>query len=411
MRRACLLLTLLACGCRFDASGAAIELVPADGATVEPERDSALLDTAVVDGDDAEREDSTVDVVDVPAPTDWSEKDWLHRRRLVVDGSLLDDDVSDFVVPVVLSDPDMISKVALDGRDLRFTNIDGAPLAFELARWDSAGGLLVAWVKVPKLGPTLPNDFFLYYGNGAASSSADASKTWSGEVAVWHFDEATTNGGTTAKLVDATGGGHDGAQNGSESAAGLILGAQRFDGKDAVEIAKPNEIVLGDADCTVVAWFRTNEGRQQGILIKAKGETHETGDKLIGTGHEGPFFGVDHGWVGFSRTPTRIDDGKWHHLAWVQNKDAKDKAESWRLYLDGAEKSSANMETRPDVAGHTVRIGAKASGSYFDNPWTGDLDEVRYSKVVRGPTWIAALERSQRSPTTFTKVGAEETVK
>lgn len=410
MRRAGLLLTLAACGCRFDASGAAPDLILEDAAG---ETSSVAVDTAVVDGADGPT-DSTVEdaVVDSGPPTaTWTEKDWTHRRRLVVDGTLLDNDVSDFVVPVVLSDPDMISKVALDGRDLRFTSIDGTPLAFELARWDSAGGNLVAWVKVPKLGPTRSNDFFLYYGNATATSSADAGKTWSAEVAVWHFDETTANGGTTVKLVDATTGGHDGTQNGSESTAGVILGAQKLDGKDAIEIARPNEIVLGDTDCTFAAWFRTSESRQQGILIKAKGETHEVGDKLIGTGHEGAYYGVDHGWVGFARTTTKIDDGKWHHLAWVQNKDAKDAVETWKLYLDGVEKGSANMETKPDVAGHTVRIGAKAGGSYFDNPWTGDLDEVRYARVVRGPAWIAALERSQRSPTTFTKAGAEETVK
>jgi len=408
--------SLVVSGCRFDASGSATSATleedsGADDAAFVAE-DALVDDRPVLDPVDSSGSvDTAVATDDADASTlGWTEKDWLYRRRLVIDGSLVAGDLTDFVVPIVFTEGDMISKVTLDGRDLRFTRTDGTLLAFELVRWDAAGSL-VAWVKVPKLGPALPNDLYLYYGNAVATSAADPKKTWSGEVGVWHFDENTVDGGTTTKLADATTGGHDGMQNGTEATPGLLLGAQKFDGKDWVELAKSSEIVLGDTDCTFSAWVRTTESRQQGILIKAKGEGHETGDKLIGTGHEGPFFGVDHGWVGFSRTNIAIQDGKWHHVAWVQNKDVKDKAESWRLYLDGVERAAAQFETKPDLVGHSVRIGGKASGSYFDNLWTGDIDEGRYSKSARGPGWIATLERSQRSPATFVKVGGEESLK
>jgi hypothetical protein len=154
--------------------------------------------------------------------------------------------------------------------------------------------------------------------------------------------------------------------------------------------------------------MRTSEGRQQGLFQKAKGETHEAGDKLVGTGHEGPYFGTDHGWVAFTRVDVGVVDGAWHHVAWVQRRDEKGKAESWRLYLDGVERAYAERETRPDVAGHSVRIGGKVAGSYFDNPWTGDVDEVRFARVARAAAWIATLEKSQRNALGFVRVGPEE---
>lgn len=419
--RLALLLSVMLSGCRFDAGGlAAPDAFDGGEAEVQGELpDTTASEDAAPDTDEASVDAGDAEAPEV-APTDgasdapllaWTETGWSRRRRLAVDGAQLTADLTDFVVPVVLSEPDLLSKIALDGRDIRFTAIDGTLLPFEIALWDSAGGKLVAWVKLPKIGPALPNDFFLYYGNAAAKACDDRVKTWSGETAVWHFDETTINGGTTARLVDATGGGHDGAQNGSESAPGVLLGGQRFDGRDAVEVAKPNEIVLGDTDCTFAAWMRTSDSKQQGILIKAKGETHESGDKLFGTGHEGPYLGVDHGWVGFMRANDTVTDGKWHHVAWVQFKDGTGKNESWWLFFDGQEKAVRSLETKPDVGGHSVRIGAKASGSYFDNPWTGDLDEVRYVKAFRSAAWIRALERSQRSPSTFVLGGPEETTK
>ncbi len=405
MRRDALYLALLVgpVACGFEPGGQGSPFVE-DAARAEVD---GVADTGPVDPVDTSV-DAGADTVDEGTldPT-WTEKAWAYRRRIDVDGSSLKGDLDGFVVPVVLTDPGLAGKVSSDGRDLRFVAPDGLALPFELARWEPSSGNLMAWVRLPKTGPTQPNTFFLYYGNADATSSASPAKTWESETAVWHFDEVTTEGGTTARLVDASTLGHDGTQNGSATAPGVILGGQRFDGKDVVEVDRPDEIVLGDVDCTFAVWIRTTEGRQQGILIKAKGETHEVGDKLIGTGHEGPYFGTDHGWVGFTRTDVAVQDGKWHHVAWVQRKDDKGKAESWKLYVDGVEKGSGQQETRPDVAGHTVRIGAKANGSYFDNPWSGDLDELRYAKVARAPAWIAALERSQRDPVAFSKVGPE----
>ncbi|MBI2394136.1 MAG: DUF2341 domain-containing protein [Deltaproteobacteria bacterium] len=400
-------------GCRLDATGAGPDLpLPIDASETTDTFVEPPVDTAIAIDDTTVDDVTTLDTTSPDAsPTDWPAKGWSYRRRLEIDGAMLDGELTHFVVPVVFTDADMISKVAIDGRDLRFTRLDGSLLPFELVRWDPAGGNIVAWVQLPVIGPALPNAFHLYYGNAAATSAADAKKTWSSEVAVWHFDEAAINGDTTATFADATGGGHHGWQNGSESAPGVILGGQRFDGKDAVEVQRAHDIVLGDVDCTFAAWIRTTEAKQQGILIRAKGETHEVGDKLIGTGKEGPHFGVDHGWVGFLRTAVAINDGKWHHVAWVQQKDAKDKLETWRLYVDGVELAIRQYETKPDVTTHTVRIGARAASSYFDNPWTGDLDELRYAKVARSGPWIAALERSQRAPESFVKVGPEETAK
>lgn len=393
---------LLLSGC-FDAAG---------GAGTRPAEDSGGAVEATVDdtgAQDAAFDDAAAEVeVDAgPEPT-WSPKGWRYRRRLEVDATALVADLTGFVVPVVVVEPALVGKVGPGGRDLRFTSLAGALLPYEIVRFDEATGALVAWVRLPELGPTRSNAFYLYYGNEKASSSANPLKAWADETLVLHFDEATVDGATTGTLVDATEKGHDGAQHGSAVTPGVVVGAQRFDGKDWVELGKPDEIVLGDTDCTLVAWIRTSEPRQQGLFIKAKGETHEAGDKLVGTGHEGPYFGTDHGWVAFTRADLGVVDGKWHHVAWVQRKDEKGKAESWRLYLDGVERAYAERETKPDVAGHTVRVGGKASGSYFDNPWTGDVDELRFSRVARPAAWIATLERSQRGALGFVRVGPEE---
>jgi hypothetical protein len=133
-------------------------------------------------------------------------------------------------------------------------------------------------------------------------------------------------------------------------------------------------------------------------------------DKLFGVNHSASKLGIDQGWVTYLAGTSDINDGEWHHVAWVQHGDYADNEELWELYVDGVYESSKNATTAADPASHTLRIGGHTPDSYFPQNLRGDIDEVRISHTTRSLAWLAASHANQRDPGAFYDLGAEESI-
>jgi hypothetical protein len=210
-----------------------------------------------------------------------------------------------------------------------------------------------------------------------------------GPIAYWNFNEGS---GTTA--ADGSGNGHIGTLTGSAgwTTSGKTGGALSLNGSGYVNIATPDTIVLGNANCTVAAWVKTSSTSAMGILIKDNNGVHLSGDKLLGVNHASTKFGIDHGWVTNLDSNKNITDGAWHHVAWTQQKDGSGSSEVWKLYVDGVYEVTKNAVTKDDNAGNTIHIGGGSSSSYFPNNFNGSIDEVRIYNRVLSDAEIAILE-------------------
>jgi hypothetical protein len=210
---------------------------------------------------------------------------------------------------------------------------------------------------------------------------------------------------------DSTANARHGAQHNNDDANGKIADGQDFDGNsDYIEISSPDAFVLGDAPCTISAWIRTKTSSDRGILVKADPSNHEKGDKMLGVDYFNNKLGLDHGWVGALGGVSDVTDDKWHHVAWVQQKDVNGTLEQWDLYVDGKHENSKQAETVPDVQGHLLRIGGRTqgSGSHYPYYFDGRIDEVRISSVARDAGWLITSFRNQGSPGSFISVGTEQ---
>jgi MSHA biogenesis protein MshQ len=410
LMRSLMVLLLLLGGCLFDRGG----LSPDDMA-----RDTWTVDRGVIP--DGPRLDSTSDrdatITDTATdalqiPKDWLHKDYAHRKALTIDHTKVAAPLQDFPVLVRLKDADIEAKAQPDGDDLVFTGADGLTrLHHELERYDSSVPVIIVWVAIPVLPASQDTKLYVYYGNPGCGSQQSPAKVWdAGHAGVWHLNEQVSDGATSGVHTDSTAHGRHGAQVENNDANGKIADGQDFDGNDYIEVSSPSAFVLGDADCTVSAWIRTSTSTDQGILIKADATNHETGDKLFGINHTANKLGIDQGWVGYLAGVTTVNDNAWHHIAWVQKKNASGSDERWDLYVDGNHESTMLADTKPDVAGHTVHIGGRCQGSFFGSRFSGRIDEVRISSVARSAGWLKTSFVNQDAPGTFVSVGVEESL-
>lgn len=138
---------------------------------------------------------------------------------------------------------------------------------------------------------------------------------------------------------------------------------------------------------TVEAWIKTRSTAYQWIVSKYLNSNFEEKDfHLYTTGGTAGFNGRNGSGVymssGFSTT--RVDDGRWHHIAGVCN------VSTWQIYVDGILENSASYSTfQSDLTTTTaLAIGCYdvQSGQFFD----GDIDEVRMWRTARTQAEIQA---------------------
>ena len=340
-------------------------------------------------------------------PEDWFNPRWLRRRPLVIDHSLVADDLADFPLLVVV-DTAILTSAQPDGSDLVFTADDGkTKLDHELELVDPAG-VVWAWVRVPVLSAKADTVLHLYYDNDGATEQQRPTRVWlNGYTGVWHLNEEAQIGANTAVHNDATGQGHEGAQQGNQRTKGQIAFGQELYGTQFIDIAQPHTLTLGDANCTVSAWIATNSLAHMGLFIKGNPTLHQAGDKLLGLNKTHQMLGVEHGDVTTVSGGRIVNDNVWHLVAWVQRKDAAGPSEQWELFVDGVLDQQATVTTLADVAGHSVRIGSGIVASSFPSGFIGKIDEVRISKVARNASWLAAEHANQRYPRSFVAVGTD----
>jgi hypothetical protein len=316
---------------------------------------------------------------------------WAHHGRWDVDPALFAGAqparVDSFPLLVRLAGSGFdFGQAAPDGRDLRFSDAQGKSLAYEIERWDAAGGRAEIWVRLPRAPDGgAATSFFMHWGNPAAEARSRGASVFgagNGYAAVWHLAEAPN--ADARGYADATGSGRDGTGMNTQAAAaaeGMIGPAQRFDGKTQ-RIAAAGTFPAGSAPRCLSAWERSAAPDSQGHLI---GYGSASEGASFGAWDDGGIWTAWHWGPGHDVHTNARADTAWHHVA-VDYDGAVT-----RFYLDGILILEAN---RILVTG----AGGFAIGSSFtpDRFWTGLIDEVEAAQVSRPAAWIKAAFETQK---------------
>jgi biopolymer transport protein ExbB len=330
----------------------------------------------------------------------WWNQDWQFRKEVGFDLSPEGADIaaSPNDVPVLvrlsLANFNYFNDAKPDGSDFRVIGADDkTPLKFHFERYDGQNQLALLWVAMPRLTAAAKSDrIYVYYGNAKATAAGDAAGTYDKDMAlVLHFSDAqglpqdaTPNkNNVTASTAEAT-------------PAALIAGGAKFAGAQSMTIPASATLRLMPAQgLTGSVWVRIDQPQSAAEVLALE----DGGKELV--------VGID-GARAFARfasggTPVTVQQGsgqlpvgQWHHLA-VRLGEGQ-----LKLFVDGVEAGSA--AATPVEIGGVLAIGGSAHNS---NYFTGQLDEVQVSKVVRAPEWIKASARAQAADGPLVLFGAD----
>jgi len=217
-----------------------------------------------------------------------------------------------------------------------------------------------------------------------AATGIDLAARPLGVIAHYEFEEG---GGSVAR--DSSGKGREGKVVGAGRAAGKTGRGLAFNGKDSYVGCGP--VAQGAGPLTVTAWVRTVSALEQDILFQSS-QTDEGGHLQLAAlsgGHvQWTVYGG--GSPGFKvRSPSAVNDGKWHHVAGVRTAEG-----TGILYMDG-KSAGAGQTAAPSLLNPSaLYIGAHqcCAKGYFN----GLIDDVRVYDRALSAEEIAAAASAPR---------------
>ncbi len=290
--------------------------------------------------------------------------------------------------------------IAADVADLRFADSTGAPLAFELERFDATAKLAEAWVLLPVVkGNSASQWFRLYWGNAGATSAASGPSVFSaagGYAGVWHLGEDAAAGGGAFK--DASGTGNDGtgvALNSAAKVEGAIGNGTLFMLAGSQGVSVPHNAGLHSASAlTVEAWIRsTSQGPYRRYVNKpftsAAPPWNEYGLEVDVTGSK-PIFSVTVGDTeGGVSAGTVMLNQTWYHIVGTFD------GVTQKIYVNGVMEAMLARSGPVSDYGQPLSIGKYAPDDY--SRFDGTVDEVRVSRIARAADWIKLEYANQKA--------------
>ena len=329
--------------------------------------------------------------------------EYKFRKQISISPELLPSKghLSDFPIMVSLQDNDLKSvtnggKMISDkANDIRFTKSDGISLLdYEIERYNSATGELVAWVKMDSLSnKTAP--FFLYFSNKFASEESTQStwnKTYKG---VWHLKGILSRKTPFSNQL---------TREPAESKE-IYVAAEKNSSQFPC-LNTPEDVDI-TGELTVSAWVLLTDKKESTILSNQSG--FNGGYRLsIGKDRKVGFEVRNQksepaaitGEIG----GTTLEKNKWYHVAAVYS----DGGDSMTTYVNG--QYDRGQKTKISLAGSSdpLQIGREPNRKIYY--FGGALDEVHVSNIVRKQEWFAAEYVSQGSENQFLKIGTTEAI-
>jgi hypothetical protein len=318
---------------------------------------------------------------------------WQASRPLYLNtsptGAYLSVPVDDFPLLVRLDATTFdFAQAQSGGQDIRFTDHDGVPLAYDIELWDSLHARAALWVRIPQVQPDNDRQFIqMFWGNRKALSAAAAAQvfdTANGFVAVWHLGDYSDRSLHAAHLAPALQ---------PAFVDGVVGSGYGFDGVDDTLCAGAHPALAVDAKMTVSMWvqFAPSDSARNMRLISKKDEIWQPGGyalEVVADSQDSSGVRLYGNNANFAATGPR----SWYSERWYYLVAVYDETQA-RFYVDGVLLGAADSTLLPLSADNEKLYLGGWEQSFFK----GRLDEVRIARVVRSAHWIALSYQNQRA--------------
>ncbi len=329
---------------------------------------------------------------------------WAHFADLNLDtsptGANVTATVKDFPILVRLTADNFdFSEARGQGQDLRFARADGAPLAYQIERWDSSKAVAEIWVKADTVfGNTSIQTLRCYWGNPAAADSSNGASVFlNRHVAVWHMGgDANTpransvSGGQAALPVN---------YDGDESKPGLIGLADSLDGGgpgDYLDIGDGYQDFSGGFMFSVWAYPTAVKGYAS-FLELGNGESADNISLFRDTTTDDLRFDIYNpgASIGSIKASAAISLNQWQHLAVTVTSSG-----TMNLYKNGDLVSSGTLSNSISGNWRASNFLGKSNGTR-DGYFQGMLDEPEISNSPHSDSWIKLCYENQKANQTL----------
>jgi hypothetical protein len=359
----------------------------------------------------------------------WYNDLWNYRKKITIPAINLTGDLTDYPVAINLANlgSDFFDNVKSDGSDIRVTLADEiTEVPIEVVSINTTLDTGEAYFKaVGTLSSSVNNEFYIYYGNAAATAYAvtdpfGRNNVWdSNFVLVAHLHQNPAGG--APQMTDSTANGNNGTSSGSmtlSDSVGAIAGnGLDFDGaNDFINFGNAASLQITN-NLTAECWIKGPSDNQRGFFGKAALSGLTNLSWWINS-NQNPTPGQVDMWV--TNTLSTVSsfnsklyrggntalDNTWRHIALTFASN------TFITYTNGSNDVgarsqvwNATVSTLANTA-EPVRFGAgNGTVSSYKN-FVGD--EVRISNVVRSAAWIKATHDNIKTPASFYTIGAQE---
>jgi biopolymer transport protein ExbB len=329
----------------------------------------------------------------------WWNGDWPYRKQITVDTSAAAANITgsaDYVPVLVrlsLANFQYFNNLKPDASDLRvIADDDSTPLKFHIEHFDPQAQIALIWVLLPKVAGGGKTNFYLYYGNANASGASDPAGSYDDhQILVYHFGppKGSPQDSTHYKSEPT-------AFNATVNPASLIGAGASFSGSQVITVPATGPLHLtATQGFTVSAWVRFSAAESSADVVQLSGSGKQLVLGISGTQAFARYQDGSAAPVSVQQTG-QLTTGDWHHLALTLG------GGQLTLYVDGAQAGQADAQAA-DIVG-TLTVGGSADGnSYF----TGDMDELEVSDIVRNGDWIKAAATGQGMMSTLVVYGTD----
>ncbi len=312
---------------------------------------------------------------------------WSHEGAMAIlttpDGANLPESASVEQFPLLVrlhSDWFDFSQAKDNGEDIRFSSEAGEPLAYEIEEWDKAKGNASTWVRVPRITGNAQQALRLHWGKADAASESNGKAVFdasNGFVTVLHMAGEAKDAVGTLEPKDT----------GTTPTSGVAGEARHFSGKHGILVDnKITAFPAGSDSSTTQVWMRAE--KPNASLI-GWGEQKQQG-KIVMQFSSPPHINMDC-WFSDANVKglAKPSLGEWNHIVYTYQKGEA------TIYVNGVLDATSKTNGTPVNIPNPARLCIGGWPNSFD--YTGDLDEVRISKVTRPAEWVR-LEYENQKP-------------
>jgi hypothetical protein len=372
--------------------------LPAGSYTLRAQLTTTAADPRVISGVQAVGSDTTdLGRLDLASFDAEDYGTWAHARRFVLNTTASGADVKSTVVgfPLLLRLNALNFDFAQsDGKDIRFADVYGKRLRYQVERWDAANHQAEVWVSVDTVHGNSRQDYItLYWGKAGAPDWSDGRQvfdTAGGYGGVWHLSQEVAGVAANGIYEDAT----PAAQNGDDRIAstntdGIAGPGHAFDFGDYIRLTpsvslRPSKFIL------VSGWFRGDTTDNDGATIAGLGDSYGLRVEKNGNVRFFTSKGKGQHWYESITSGVNVLDSAWHYVAGMYT------GTEIQVYVDGVEKSKSSVSIPIQYnLGPDFYIARHGNGkTAYD--LKGNLDEVSVINRARSSAYVKLCFESQR---------------